>query len=47
MNYWLTHGGLDIPPLSPLRNDGTNSVLPHNFVTNEAFPLSWNLVRPY
>nr|XP_023011714.1 protein ALP1-like isoform X1 [Leptinotarsa decemlineata] len=47
MNYWLTHGGFDIPLLSPLGYDETDSLFPYYFVADEAFPLSRNLLRPY
>lgn len=47
MNYWLTHGGLDIPSPSPLVYDETNTEFPYYFVAEEAFPLSRNVLRPY
>lgn len=42
MNYWLTHGGFNIPLPSPLRYDERNTPFPYYFVRNETFPLSRN-----
>ncbi|XP_008180945.1 protein ALP1-like [Acyrthosiphon pisum] len=47
MNYWMTHGGSNIPSPSSLRHDESNTPFPYYFVGDEAFPLSRNLLRPY
>ncbi|KAF5282319.1 hypothetical protein FQR65_LT14373 [Abscondita terminalis] len=47
MNYWLIHGGFDIPLPSPLRYDETSTPFPFYFVADEAFPLARNILRPY
>lgn len=47
INYWLIHGGFDIPLPSPLRYDETAAPYPFYFVADEAFPLTRNLLRPY
>lgn len=47
MNYWIIHGGFNIPLPSPLRYDETPTSFPYYFVGDEAFPLSRNLQKPY
>lgn len=47
LKYWVQNHGLDIPPPSPLKNDENGTPFPYYFVSDEAFPLSRYLMRPY
>lgn len=41
----LQNNALDLPPPEPLTQDG--EPVPFVFIGDEAFPLSYNLMRPY
>jgi hypothetical protein len=47
MKRLITHAGLDIAPISPLKYEKNGSPFPYYFVADEAFPLSHYLVGPY